>query len=330
MKTKKTIQNRLLKSGTSSPMKQRTLKNAIHCSGTALHSGAQISMTLHPAKPGSGIVFQRSDLSARGAPIPAHWRRVAETRLCTKLSNDEGASVSTVEHLMAALAGCGIDNVLVEINGGEVPVMDGSAAPFVFLIECSGIVEQNAPRNLIRILKPVSVVEEGSKASLAPADIFSLHCEIDFESDAVAHQAYDFQMVNGNFKSEISRARTFGFLHEVDHLRANGLALGGSLDNAVVVSGDQILNEDGLRYDDEFVRHKILDTIGDLYLAGGQIIGHFEGIHSGHALNRLLLETLFADEDAWCLDGMKAGTTPSTVTPASVEWQKDPGLLATA
>jgi len=330
MSAKKKIQNRLSKNGTSSPMKQRTLKNAIHCSGTALHSGAQVSMTLHPAKPNSGIVFQRSDLSAQGASIPAHWRRVCETRLCTKLSNDESASVSTVEHLMAALAGCGIDNTLIEINGGEVPVMDGSAAPFVFLIECAGVVEQDAPRNLIRILKPVSVVEEGRRASLTPADVFSIHCEIDFKSNAVAHQSYDFQMVNGNFKSEISRARTFGFLHEVDHLRANGLALGGSLDNAVVVSGDQILNEDGLRYDDEFVRHKVLDTIGDLYLAGGQIIGHFEGIHSGHALNRLLLETLFADEEAWCLNEIAPGTAPSHPAPVSVEWRNDSELLATA
>ena len=246
-------------------------------------------------------------------------------------------SLRTRMSMCAAAQGVGIQPLVLSpgsdawsLEFDEGAVMDGSAAPFVFLIECAGIVEQDAPRNLIRILKPVSVVEEGRRASLTPADIFSIHCEIDFKSNAVAHQSYDFQMVNGNFKSEISRARTFGFLHEVDHLRANGLALGGSLDNAVVVSGDQILNEDGLRYDDEFVRHKVLDTIGDLYLAGGQIIGHFEGIHSGHALNRLLLETLFADEEAWCLNGMAPGTAPSHATPASIGWRNDSRLLATA
>ncbi len=233
-------------------VQQRTIKNTIHCRGVGLHSGVKTSLILHPAAPDSGIVFRRTDASGGGAEIAATWRNAVESALCTTLSNGEGITIGTVEHLMAALAGAEIDNVLVELDGPEVPIMDGSAAPFVFLIECAGVVEQDAPRQAIRI------------------------------------------------KSEISRARTFGFLHEVDRMRAAGLARGGSLDNAVVVSGDTILNEGGLRYADEFVRHKLLDSLGDLYLAGAPIIGHFRGLRSGHLLNRKLLEALFATPDAWC------------------------------
>lgn len=284
---------------------QKTLKNPIHCTGTALHSGAKVAMTLHPAEPDSGIVFRRADISGCGALIPANWRHVSDTRLCTTLRVDSGATVATVEHLMAALAGSGIDNLVIEIHGSEVPAMDGSAAPFVFLIECAGVVEQEAPRRAIRVLKTVSVSDGKCLASLSPAREFSVHCEIDFDSGAISHQEYLFYLVNGTFKTEISRARTFGFLHEVDHLRASGLVLGGSMDNAVVVSGDRILNDDGLRFEDEFVRHKVLDSIGDLYLAGAQLIGHFHGVHSGHSLNHLLLEEFFSDEDAWRLCDME-------------------------
>ena len=311
-------------------IKQKTFKSSISCTGVALHSGDKVSMTLMPGEPGSGIVFKRTDIPGAGASIPATWDNVVETTMCTTLGNKDGVTIATVEHLMAALGGSGIDNAVIEVNGPEVPVMDGSAAPFVFLVECAGTVEQDAPRRFIRVLKAITVEDGSSVASLVPAESFSIDFDIDFESAAISRQSISIGMAGEAFKNEVSRARTFGFLHEVEALRAAGLAKGGSLDNAVVVSGDQILNEDGLRYDDEFVRHKVLDTIGDLYLAGGQIIGHFEGIHSGHALNRLLLETLFADEEAWCLNGMAPGTAPSHATPASIGWRNDSRLLATA
>lgn len=255
-------------------------------------------MTLQPAPPDTGIVFRRTDIGGRGAAIPARWEHVVDTRMCTTIGVGQ-AVVGTIEHLMAALSGCEIDNAIIELNGAEVPVMDGSAEPFVFLIECAGVSEQDAPRRFIRILKPVSVCEGDRVASLAPDDGFSVSFEIDFDSPAVARQDCSFRLVNGTFKSDICRARTFGFLHEVDQLLAQGLARGGSLDNAVVVSGDKVLNEGGLRYTNEFVRHKVLDSIGDLYLAGGPIIGHFHGRQSGHALNHRLLKTLFADSTAW-------------------------------
>src|SRR5258707_3034049 len=279
---------------------QRTLKNPIHCRGVGLHSGIKVSMTLHPAAPGSGIVFRRTDAGGAGAEIAAHWRNVVESSLCTTLSNGEGITIGTVEHLLAALAGAEIDNVLIELDGPEVPIMDGSAAPFVFLIECAGIVEQDAPRRAIRILKSVSVGDGQKSATLMPDDGFSMSFEIDFASRAISRQDLSIVFDSDSFKSEISRARTFGLLHEVDRLRAAGLARGGSLDNFVVVSGDTILNDGGLRYADEVVRHKLLDAVGDLYLAGGPLIGHFHGLRSGHLLNRKLLEALFATPDAWC------------------------------
>ena len=315
------------------PALQRTLKSSINCSGTAMHSGENISLTLHPAKPSTGIIFRRSDIGGGNACIPAHWSRISDTRLCTTLSDGGNVSVATVEHLMAALAGCRIDNLMVEIQGGEIPSMDGSAAPFVFLIECAGIIEQNAPRRAIRVLKPVSVSNGEGFASLTPAsgslEAFSLSVEIDFDSLAISRQDYLFHFSGNTFKSEISRARTFGFLHEVDDLRASGLALGGSLDNAVVISGDQILNEGGLRYEDEFVRHKVLDSLGDLYLAGSPLIGHFHGVRSGHKLNRSLLEALFADDEAWCPCKISNNFPPAGEVAAPPQI-KEPALAATA
>ena len=278
---------------------QKTLKSSIQCTGTALHSGGKVTMTLHPAEPGTGIVFRRIDMGA-DALIPADWQHVSETRLCTTVSKD-GASVATIEHLMAALCGCEIDNALIEIDGGEVPVMDGSSEPFVFLIECAGVVEQDAPRRAIRVLKPVTVRDGTRTATLVPDDSFSVSFSIEFDHAAVARQDCSFRLINGTFKSEICRARTFGFLDDLDEMLAAGLARGGSLENAVVVSGDQILNEGGLRYTDEFVRHKVLDSIGDLYLAGAPLIGHFQGNQSGHGLNNRLLRALFADSSAWCV-----------------------------
>jgi len=285
---------------TASSAQQKTLKSSIHCSGVGLHSGDKISMFLHPADIDTGIVFRRMDIRGKNAEVAAHFANVNDTRLCTSLANESGVGVGTVEHLMAALAGCEIDNAEIELSGPEVPIMDGSAEPFVFLIECAGVLEQDAPRRAVRILKPVVAHIGDAVAKLMPADDFSIKLAIDFDNPTIGEQAFERGIGPGVFKSEISRARTFGFLEDVEALRKAGLALGGSLENAVVVSGDRILNDGGLRYQDEFVRHKALDCIGDLYLAGGPILGLFTGHRVGHSVNNLLLRTVFADSDAWC------------------------------
>ena len=276
-------------------IKQQTLKSAISCTGIGLHSGEKVSMTLLPADVDAGITFRRTDVAGEGAEIKASFDQVCDTRLCTTIGSSDGKTIGTVEHLMAALAGAGIDNVIVEVGGAEVPIMDGSAAPFLFLIDCAGVVEQDAPRKAIRILKTISIREDDKSVTLEPADGFALGFEIDFASPAVASQDLSVGLNDGVFKNEIARARTFGFMHEVEALWAAGLAKGGSLDNAVVVSGDKVLNEDGLRFDDEFVRHKILDAVGDLYLAGNPILGQYSGVRSGHALNNQILRILFSD-----------------------------------
>lgn len=279
--------------------RQRTLASSIHCLGVGLHSGVKASMTLHPAEPDTGIVFVRSDLGESAKPVPAIWHYGVQAPLCTALEGEDGTRIVTVEHLMAAFAGCGIDNALVEIDAAELPIMDGSAAPFVFLIECAGIAEQGAPRRALRVLKPVQVSDGERTVALAPSDALAIDFEIEFDSPLVGRQSWSVCLENGTFKREVCRARTFGFLEDVDRLRAQGLALGGSLDNAVVVSGDRILNEGGLRYENEFVRHKVLDTLGDLYLAGAPVVGRFSGVRAGHALNLRLLTALFADPAAW-------------------------------
>lgn len=286
---------------------QQTLKTVIGCRGVGLHSGQKVAMTLRPAAAGTGIVFRRTDA---GAEIRASWVNTAESARCTVLSNGEGISVGTVEHLMAALAGAEIDNAIVELDGPEVPIMDGSSAPFVFLIECAGVVEQDAARRAIKVLKPVSVDEDGATAALVPDHGFSMRFEIDFDNPLIRRQDMCMVFDAGTFKSELSRARTFGLIDEVDRLRAAGLARGGSLDNVIVVSGDHVLNAGGLRYGDEFVRHKLLDAFGDLYLAGGPIIGHFRGVRSGHAHTRRLLAALFADTGAWCYTTLARATEP--------------------
>jgi UDP-3-O-[3-hydroxymyristoyl] N-acetylglucosamine deacetylase len=281
--------------------RQRTLKSPVRCTGIGLHSGVPVNLALFPASVDHGVVFQRTDVESGDVLVPARWSTVVETFHCTAIANEAGVTVSTIEHLMAALAGMGIDNVLVTLDGPEVPIMDGSSAPFVFLVECAGTVEQPAARRAIRVQRPVSVADKGRVASLSPADTFRIDLEIDFGGTAVARQEFQFHDVNGSFKADIARARTFGFLHEVDSLRAAGLALGGSLDNAVVVSGDRVLNEGGLRYGDEFVRHKVLDCIGDLALAGAPILGHFQGVRTGHAMNNLLLRELFSNPANYCV-----------------------------
>jgi UDP-3-O-[3-hydroxymyristoyl] N-acetylglucosamine deacetylase len=279
--------------------KQKTLKTEIGCTGIALHSGRKTTLTLKPAKENFGIRICRTDLVNGAREIIVNWANVVDTRLATTIGNDHGATVSTVEHLMAALAGCEIDNIMIEVDGPEIPIMDGSAEPFVFLVECAGIIEQNTPRTAIKILEAVTVGDDSRSLTILPSDKFRLDFEIDFAASAIDKQKLGFQGVNSHFKSDIARARTFGFEHEVDALRKSGLALGGSLDNAVVVSGDEILNEGGLRFDDEFVRHKILDCIGDLYLAGGPIIGRVIATRSGHELNNNLLRAIFSDNEAW-------------------------------
>lgn len=285
------------------PVRQQTLRAPIHCRGIGLHSGAKVGMVLHPAEADSGVTLVRTFPTGRSATIPGLWRNVTDTKLCTVVGHD-GVTIGTVEHLMSALRGCDIDNVTVELDGPEVPVMDGSSEAFVFLIDCAGIAVQDAPRRCIRVLKDVQVGDETRTASLQPGAGASFSFEIEFKSRAIGRQDGYIPLVNGNFRSEIARARTFGFLEEVEYMRKLGLARGGSLDNAIVISDDTILNQGGLRFGDEFVRHKILDSIGDLYLAGAPIIGHYHGYKAGHALNNILLHALFADPSAWQLDDM--------------------------
>ena len=278
---------------------QHTIANSVNCVGIALHTGAKVSMTLLPAPVHTGILFQRTDITDRANTIPALYSNVTNTMLGTTISNASGVSVGTIEHLMAALWGCGIDNVIVALDGAEVPIMDGSAEPFVFLIECAGSEMQSAPRRVIEVLKTVEVVEGDKRAAISPAAHFGVNLQINFNSDVISVQNCTFQATDVSFKTDLSRARTFGFEHEVSKLREMGLALGGSLDNAIVVSGDKVLNKEGLRYKDEFVRHKVLDCIGDVYLAGGMLMGQISGVRSGHGLNNKLLHKLFATKDAW-------------------------------
>lgn len=279
---------------------QQTLNTNIHCSGVGLHSGRRVRMVLRPAPVDHGIVFVRSDLPLARAVIPARWDLVSDTRLCTLLTNEAGASVGTVEHLMAALRGCGIDNAIVEVDAAELPIMDGSSAPFVFLIECAGIKVQDQPRRLIRVLKEVRVQDGDKVVSLSPSPVSTFRAEIIYDNTALIRRQEGFlRLADGSFKAEVSDSRTFGFAHEVEAMRKAGLGLGGSLDNAVVIEGDRVLNPGGLRHADEFIRHKLLDAVGDLYLAGGQILGHFQGTRPGHAMNNALLRAMFADEAAW-------------------------------
>jgi UDP-3-O-[3-hydroxymyristoyl] N-acetylglucosamine deacetylase len=278
---------------------QRTLRGTVECSGVGVHSGETVNLRILPAPENSGIAFVRTDLKNGARHISARWDHVVDTRLCTVIGNKAGSRVATIEHLMAALHACGIDNAVVEIDGAEVPVMDGSSDPFIFLIEMAGTVGQRVPRRVIEILNPIEVEQDGKRAKLSPALDQRFSFEIDFDQAPIRRQRYDFTLSPESFKSEIGRARTFGFFEEVDALRKQGLARGGSLDNAIVIKDDRIMNADGLRYADEFVRHKLLDAVGDLSLAGAVIHGHFEGYCSGHALNNQLLHALFADQTVW-------------------------------
>ncbi len=280
-------------------IRQRTLRNAIRATGIGLHTGEKVYLNLKPAPVDTGIVFRRVDLDPV-VEIPARAENVGETQLSTTLVRD-GVKVSTVEHLLSAMAGLGIDNAYVEVNAAEVPIMDGSAGPFVFLIQSAGIEEQAAPKQFIRILKEVTVRDGDKVASFLPFDGFKVSFRIEFDHPVFRGRTVDAEIdfSSTSFVKEISRARTFGFMHEIEYLRSKGLARGGSVNNAIVVDEYRILNEDGLRYEDEFVKHKVLDAIGDLYLLGNSLIGEFRAYKSGHALNNTLLRTLVAQRDAW-------------------------------
>jgi len=308
--------------GESGQIRQRTLATAIACDGIGLHSGRAVSLRLLPAPPGSGIVFRRIDA---GVEIAALWRNAIDAPLCTTLTNGEGVEVRTIEHLMAALAGSGVDNAIVELDGPEAPAMDGSAAPFMALIDRAGTVTQDRPRRAIKVLKPVRIARDGATVALLPDHGFSMSFEIDFDNPVIRQQDMSVVFEPHTFRGELSRARSFCLLDEVERLQAAGLARGGSLDNAVVVSGDRVLNEGGLRFADEFVRHKLLDAFGDLYLAGGPIIGHFRGARSGHAHTRQLLAALFSDAEAWC-----ATTLADAEALPPIAWPKAPARASLA
>ncbi|ABA78270.1 UDP-3-O-acyl-N-acetylglucosamine deacetylase [Rhodobacter sphaeroides] len=280
---------------------QSTLKSAAKFTGVGLHSGEPVRMVVKPASADYGIWFRRVDVTSGDALIPARWDAVVPSRLCTLIANPSGVTVSTIEHVMAALAGCGIHNALIEIDGPEVPILDGSSVPFVEAFLARGIREQAEPVRAIRILEPVEVREGEAVARLEPADDFEIDFSIEFAEAAIGRQEKSLNMANGAFVRELCDSRTFCRQADVDAMRANGLALGGTFENAVVFEGDRILSPGGLRHADEPVRHKMLDALGDLSLAGGPIIGRYTGIRAGHALTNRLLRTLFARRDAFRL-----------------------------
>lgn len=281
-------------------MKQRTIKQPIATTGVGLHKGNKVQLTLRPAPVNTGLVFRRVDLKP-AVDIRADAELVRDTRMCTCLINDDNVRVSTVEHLLAAIAAMGIDNLIIEVNSHEIPIMDGSSHPFIYLLQNAGIEEQGAAKKFIRIKEAVRV-EEGDKwAELLPHDGFRIDFAIDFDHPAIAdtNQVVSMDFSTQSFLKDISRARTFGFMKDIEMLRANNLALGGSFDNAVVLDEFRILNSDGLRYDDEFVKHKILDAVGDLYMGGHAILGHLRAFKSGHALNNQLLRAVLQNQEAW-------------------------------
>ena len=288
---------------------QHTLAGEACFEGVTLHKGCAGKLLIKPALPSHGIVFKRTDVKAPENLVRASWDNVSDTALCTTVSNQSGLKVSTIEHLMAAFSGCGIDNALVEINCAEVPIMDGSARPFVDMFEEIGLRQQQASRRFIKILKPIEIQEKDAWIELSPAKNFSIDFEIDFNSEAIKDTSFNISLVNGAFNHEISSARTFGFLEDVDRMRSAGLGLGGSLKNVVVVDGSKVLNNDGLRFKDEFVRHKILDCVGDLYLCGGPIIGCVKAYKTGHYFNNKLLRKLFSEKSSWTWASQESDNT---------------------
>lgn len=283
---------------------QKTINSKISCNSLGLHSGANVNMTLVPAPCDTGIIFRRIDLKKGENEIKANYKNVVSTNLGTTIANEFGAKAATVEHLMAAIWASGIDNLIVELDSEEIPIMDGSSAPFVFLIECAGINVQEEQRRFIEITKPIRIAQKdkfgGDKfIEIKPASEFSLDIHVDFNHKHIPEQKFDYHATLTSFKNDISRARTFCFQHEIEQMHKMGLAKGGSLKNAIVVGEEGIVNEEGLRYENEFVRHKTLDFLGDIYLAGHYIIGHFNASKVGHGINNKMLHELFKNEDSW-------------------------------
>ncbi|QYR52674.1 UDP-3-O-acyl-N-acetylglucosamine deacetylase [Lysobacter soyae] len=295
-------------------IQQRTLKNVIRATGVGLHGGEKVYLTLRPAPVDTGVVFRRVDMNPV-VEIPASGELVGETTLCTGLIKGD-ARVMTVEHLLSALAGLGIDNVFVELSAPEVPIMDGSSSPFVFLLQSAGIVEQNAAKKFIRIKKTVEVTEGDKRAAFEPYDGFKLDFTVVFNHPAIPQSLSraEVEFSSNAYVQEVSRARTFGFMRDLEYMRERNLGLGGSMDNAIVLDEFRVLNDDGLRYQDEFVRHKILDAVGDLYLTGHQVLGAYTGFKSGHALNNRLVRAVLADVSAWEIVTFEdANQAPATV-----------------
>lgn len=292
---------------------QHTLAAEVSCVGVALHTGDMVNMTIRPAAANTGIVFVRKDVEQHNM-VAARYDAVMETTLGTTIANKHGVTVSTIEHVMAALWGAGIDNARVELDGAEIPIMDGSSEPFVFLLDCAGRVQQRATRRTIEILREVSVVEGNSRATIKPADGFALSIEIAFNHPLIATQKATYDFNDTSFKQSLARARTFGFARDVEKMRSMGLALGGSLHNAVVLGEQDILNEGGLRYADEFVRHKALDCVGDYFLAQGHLQGAVETFKPGHGINNKLLRAVFADPANYRIVGEDDVNIPTRVT----------------
>ena len=308
-------------------IRQRTIKQSVQETGIGLHKGEKVTMTLRPAPANTGIVFRRVDLEPH-VDIPSRANAVGNTMLCTCLNNEDGVTIQTVEHLASALAGLGIDNIIVEVDSNELPIMDGSASPFVFLLQSAGIEELNAPKQFIRIKKPVRV-EDGDKwAELVPYDGFRVDFQIDFDHPVISqtrqHMTMDFDSCS--YVNEVSRARTFGFMRDIEYLQSQNLVLGGSFDNAIVLDDYRILNEEGLRFENEFVTHKVLDAIGDLALAGAPILGCYRSYRGGHKLNSLVLQALLADRSAF--DFVEANTSHDRVNQADLVAVSVPAFAA--
>ncbi len=295
---------------------QSTIKSTVSCRGAGLHSGVEAVLVLKPAPAGHGVVFRRVDIAGDAGFVPARFDLVAGAAYGTTLRNAAGTEVRTVEHLMAALAASGIDNVVAEIDGPEIPILDGSAAPFMAMLESSGTQDQAATRHYIRVLKTIEVRDGEKLARLSPHMGFQIDCDIDFDAAAIARQRFIFEVGADAFRRDVARARTFTQARDIEALRARGLALGGSLDNAVVVDGGVVLNPEGLRFADECVRHKALDVLGDLALAGKPILGRFQGVRMGHAMNNRVLRALLADPSAY--DLVPAGVGRGVVVPLPV------------
>ena len=283
----------------SFPVYQQTLAAPAIIAGVGVHTGERVRLSLRPAGPDTGIVFVRTDIHDRDNRVRAHGEAVVETRMETVIGNAAGVTVATIEHLSASLSALGVDNVTIELDGPETPIMDGSAEPFVQLIDRVGLRQQDAPRRYIEILEPVEVLDGGKRAALVPADRFELSFEIVFASDAIGRQTIDLVVDETSFRDELASARTFGFIQEVEALRKAGLARGGSMENVVVIDVDRVLNPEGLRWNDEFVRHKALDAVGDLSLLGAPLLGRFEGRCAGHGINNALVRAVLAKPDAW-------------------------------